>query len=131
MAASAATPMPPAEAPAAPAKKVVPPDKIEGTTLTRAKGGFLGFTIKDNNFVLTFFDADKHKTAPDVALATVRWPVKYQPGDEHAVLNPAPDGVSFTSPRVVRAPHNFKVYLSLFVANSDDAVESYVFDYRD
>ena len=131
VAAPDAKPAAPKPAPVVPAKKVAPPDKIEGVKLTRAQGGFLGMAIKNNNFVLTFFDAEQHKTAPDVSLATVRWPVKYQPGDERTVLNPGSDGVSLTSARIVRAPHNFKVYLSLFVAGNDDPVESYVFDYRD
>lgn len=107
------------------------PPKIEGVTIARPNGSFLGLAIKENNFVLTFYDEHKEKMAPDVARAAVRWPVKYQPNDERTVLNPGDDGFSLTSPRTVRPPHNFKVFLLLFVAGNDDPVESYNLDYRD
>jgi hypothetical protein len=110
-------------------KKAEEPAKIEGFTLNRPNGGFLGLEIKGGNFVVTFYNKEKKKTAVDVARAVVRWPVKYQPLDERTVLNPGgPD--SLTSSKVVRPPHNFKVYLSLFVAGNETPVESHVIDYR-
>jgi hypothetical protein len=105
--------------------------KIEGVTIERPNGTFLGLQIKDNNFVLTFYNKKKEKMAPDVTRATVRWPVKYQPNDERTVLNPGGDEFSLSSPRTVRPPHNFKVYLLLFVDGNDDPVESYNLSYRE
>jgi hypothetical protein len=58
----------------------------------------------------------------------VRWPVKYQPGDERAVLNPS--GTALTSSKVVKPPLVFKVFIGLYVEGNDKAVESYVVDYH-
>src|SRR5262249_51909325 len=132
--ASSAPKAPPASAQkkdAADAKKKEEPPKIDGLTIPRANGTFLGIEIKNNNFVLSFYDAKKKKVAPDLPRATLRWPVKYQPTDERTVLNPGSDGFSLTSPKGIRAPHTFKLYVSLFAEGKDDAAESYVVDYHD
>jgi hypothetical protein len=110
-------------------KKDAPPPKIEGLALNRPNGGYLGLQVLSNNFVLTFYNEKKTKVAPDVVRATVRWPVKYQPAPERTVLNPN-GGFALTSAYNVKPPINFKVYISLFVEGSDQAVESYVVDYH-
>jgi hypothetical protein len=110
-------------------KKEEPPPKIEGLTINRPNGGFLGLQVLNNNFVLTFYNEKKKKVAPDVALGTVRWPVKYQPAPERTVLNPD-GGFALTSGYGVRPPLQFKVFISLFVEGNDQAVESYVVDYH-
>lgn len=103
---------------------------IEGVSIARPGGNYLGLQIVNNNFVLSFYDAQKMKTAPDVARASVRWAVKYQPQDERAVLNPGGDGTSLTSTKNVRPPHDFKVFIGLFVDGSDAAVETYSVDVK-
>ena len=121
-----------ADTPAAPAsKQEEPPGKVEGISISRPGGGFLGLQLKNNNFMLTFYDAKKHKVTPDVSLAALRWPVKYQPGPERTVLNPGYDASSLTSPKAIRPPHDFKLYIALLVEGSDKAVESYAIDFRD
>lgn len=105
--------------------------KIDGLVIPRAKGGFLGLKIVRSNFVLSFYDAKKKPVEVDVTRAAIRWPVKYQPQDEHTVLNPSSDKRALVSARTVRPPYNFKVYLSLFVEGNDHAVESYTLDYHD
>ena len=107
------------------------PAKIEGIAITRPNGSFLGLQLQDNHFVLTFYDKEKKKMAPDVAMAVARWPVKYQKGDERTALTPGADGTSLTSPLFVRPPHSFRLYLGLFKAGSEDAVENYVVDFHD
>ncbi len=102
--------------------------KIDGLEIARPNGTFLGLQIVNNNFVLSFYDAKKHRTTADVSRATLRWAVKYQPQDERAVLNPSGDGQSLTSAKTIRPPHSFKVFLALFVEGSDSAVESYSVD---
>lgn len=104
--------------------------QISGVEIPRPNGAFLGLEIVNNNFVLTFYNAKKEKVAPDVTRATMRWPVKYQPTDERTVLNPGGDGTSLTSPKVVRPPHNFRVFIALFVEGTDSAVETYSIDVR-
>ena len=110
------------------AKKEDPPAVVEGVAIVRPNGGFLGLRVVNNNFVLSFYDAKKKKIDPDVTRAAVRWPVKYQPGDEHAVLNLS--GKTLTSAKVVKPPLVFKVYLGLYNEGSDKAVESYTIDYH-
>lgn len=112
----------------APAAKAEP--TIKGIVLNRPKGGFLGLTVEGNNFKLSFYDAKKKPAPVDVALATARWPVHYSAYDERAVLTPNGDGTALTSPKYVRPPYAFKLYLSLFKEGSQDAVESYVIDFH-
>jgi hypothetical protein len=110
------------------AKKEDAPGVVEGVTIARPNGGFLGLHVANNNFILTFYDAKKKKVAPDVTRAALRWPVKYQPGDEHAVLNAS--GTALTSSKVVKPPLVFKVFIGLYNEGSDKAVESYTVDYH-
>lgn len=99
--------------------------EIPGLEIPRPNGGFLGLDLVKSNFVLTFYNKEREKTAPDVARAVLRWPVRYQKLDERTVLNPAGDGVSLTSAMFIRPPHNFRLSILLFVDGSPDAVESY------
>jgi hypothetical protein len=103
---------------------------VKGIEIERPNGNFLGLEIVGSNFVLSFYDADRKKIAPDVVRGTLRWPVKYQPASERTVLNPGSDGTSLTSLTPVRPPHQFKVFMSLFVEGSETAVESYVVDFH-
>lgn len=113
-----------------PAKKPEPPPVIEGITIPRGSG-FLGIAIVGGTFRLSFYDAEKKPVPPDVARAALRWPVKYQPGDERAVLNPAPDGNSLTSTRVVRPPYQFKLFITLIPADAAaGAGETFVVDFK-
>ncbi len=121
---------PAAMAPSSDERTVNPIGHVDGLVIPRPNGGYLGLQIVSNNFVLSFYNAKKRKVAPDVTRATVRWPVKYQPMDERAVLNPGSDGTSLTSGRTVRPPHNFKVALNLFVEGNDTAVETYNVEYN-
>jgi hypothetical protein len=122
--AAAATPAPPPSVPAAP-----PEGHIDGVALSRPGGGFLGLRLVDGRFVIGFYDADKHPVPVDVAAAALRWPVHYQPADERAYLTPGGDGTVLTSDKVVRPPHRFRVFVSLFRTGSDEAVETYSVDF--
>lgn len=103
---------------------------IEGVTINRPGDAFLGLQVVNGNFVLSFYDKDKNKVAPDRIRASLRWPVKYQPNDERAVLQPGADGTSLTSSKVVRPPFAFRVYVSLFVEGTEEPVESYSIDFH-
>jgi hypothetical protein len=46
------------------------------------------------------------------------------------VLNPDADGTVLTSPKYVRPPYVFRLYLGLFIEGTENAVESYVIDFR-
>jgi hypothetical protein len=114
----------PAAKPAA-AEKAGAANVVEGVEIARPGGGFLGLELTNSRFVLSFYDAQKAKVAPDVTRAILRWPVQYQPQEERTMLTSGSDGTSLTSPKTVRPPHNFKVFISLFPEGSETALETY------
>ena len=109
------------QAPATPA----PEPKIPGFVIPRANGGFLSLQVVDGRFVLAFYGADKKPVAADVTRAAVRWLVHYKVTDERTVLIATADNMALTSPKFVRPPLQFKLYLSLLGENEGDEVESY------
>jgi hypothetical protein len=115
------------EEPAAPAAEEAEPS-IPGTMIPRANGGFLSLEVERNTLKLSFYDAKRKQTEPDVARATARWDPKYKQGQERRVLNPAGDGKSLTS-APIRPPYQFKVFLNL-LSEDGDAVESYTVDFK-
>lgn len=132
--AEVAKPAPPAKAKesAKPAvKKEEPMGKIVGTELARPNGQFLGLSLADGKFKLTFYDKKKKPTKVDVTRALFRWANVHGPGDNRAILNP--DGAnSLVGVQFVRPPYVFKVFVSLLKGDGDEAqvVESYVVDFR-
>ena len=117
-----------ASASAAPAADDDKEGTITGTPIKRDKAGWLGIEIKDNTFVLTFYNDKKKKTAADKTSAVLRWPVHYQPNPERTELTPTSDPAVFSSPYPVKAPHSFNLHITLLSDNKDD-VESYVIDF--
>jgi hypothetical protein len=105
---------------------------IEGMTLNRPNGHFLGLTLQDGKYKLTFYDKKKKPEKVDVARATARWPNIHGPGDHRTVLNPAGDGTYLMGAQFVRGPHNFKLFLTLLREEGDQAkgVETYTVDFR-
>jgi hypothetical protein len=115
-----------------PAKPTPPPEadapaeaKIIGLAIPREKGGFLGLAIEDSKVQLRFYDSKKKLVAPDVAQATMRWTSTKKRGDEYLVLNPAGDGKSLTSDRVIPPPYNFRVLLRLLQGDENAPAEAY------
>ena len=114
-------------------KKEEPPPKIEGMEIARGGDkGFLGVQIVNATFKINFYDAKKKPMAPDVARAALRWDPKYKIGEERVILNPAEKAL--TSPRNIRPPYNFKLFITFFKepAEGADAVvsENYTIDFR-
>ncbi len=120
----------PKAAPKAPAKKDEI-GKIDGQEIPRG-GGFLGLQIVNGNFKLTFYDAKKKPTAPDVARAALRWDAKYKVGNERVVLLPAGDGKSMTAAKAIRPPYMFKLFITLIKEGADESApgETLVVDFR-
>lgn len=114
------TPNPPAE-----------PEML-GQIVARENGTFLGIRIEDQVFKIRFYDTEKKPMTPDVSRIALRWPVNYQPNPERAVLLPADENL-MTSDRIVRAPHSFRLYVTLLsdtAAGADLTAESYVVEFR-
>lgn len=122
---------PKAPAKAAP-KKEEPMGKIEGIEIKRGSG-YLGIALVAGSFKLSFYDAKKKPVDADVPRAALRWPVAYRELDERTVLNRSGDGKSLTSPKVVKPPHNFKLFITLLPGEGtpeESGSETYVVDFR-
>jgi hypothetical protein len=106
--------------------------KIVGLTLNRPNGHFLGLTLQDGKYKLTFYDQKKKPEKLDVTRATARWPNMHGPGDNRTVLNPAGDGTYLLGTQFVRGPYAFKLFLTLLRGEGDSAqaVETYTVDFR-
>ena len=87
--------------------------KIEGMEIKRWSG-FMGIAVVRGNFKITFYDAKKKPVPvpPEIARAALRWSVIYQPKDERVVLNPSEDNKALTSPKVIKPPLNFKLFIT-------------------
>jgi len=105
-----------------------PEPTIEGVSAPRANGGFIGVTVNEAGFKVSFYDKKKKPVDCDVARAAVRWNPGYKIGEERRVLNPSGDGKSLTSSSV-RAPYNFRFYLTLLNENGE-SVESFVLNLK-
>lgn len=109
----------------APAEKKAP--VIPGITIERQSGdGFLGLQLVDTNFKLTFYDKKKEKMQADFKQVLLRWDVIYKKTQERVVLTPAGDGTFVTSPRVIRPPYNFQLFITLISDSKDKDSETYV-----
>ena len=110
-----------------PAAKVEEEPKIDGVTIPRSQGGFLGLSVDNGTFKLSFYDEKKKPMTVDVTRATARWNASHKIGDERTVLNPGPDGKSLIGGKPVRPPFVFKVFLTLLKGEGDEAaaVENY------
>ena len=121
----------PAATPAAKAAgKSVESPKIAGREIARPGKGFVGLEILTGNFRLTFYDENREAVPPAAARAVVRWTPANRPGSEFYALEPSADGKALTSPKAVRPPYQFRLFLSLFAAGADAPFESHTVDFR-
>jgi hypothetical protein len=107
--------------------------KIEGVEIARGEKGFLGIQIVDSTFKLSFYDEKKKPVAPDVDRAALRWDPKYKVGEERVVLTPGDDGKSLSSPKNIRPPYNFKLFVTLVkeaTEGQSPSSETHVIDFR-
>jgi hypothetical protein len=114
------------------AKKEEPPPKIDGIEISRGDKGYMGIQIVNSTFKLSFYDAKKKPITPDVARAALRWDPKYKVGEERVILNPSDKAL--TSPKNIRPPYNFKLFITLFKEPAEGAdpvvSENYTIDFR-
>jgi hypothetical protein len=104
---------------------------IAGITIERkSTEGFLGIEITSNNFKLTFYDKDKKPVRADFGRALLRWDVTYKKAQERLILTAEGDGTYLTSPRVIRPPFNFQLFITLIADGKDDESETYVIRFR-
>jgi hypothetical protein len=125
----------PAPKPGAPKQDTKKEDEIgviEGMTLARPNGHFLGLKLEGGKYKLTFYDKKKKPEKVDVTRATARWPNMHGPGDHRTVLNPAGDGTYLMGAQFVRGPYAFKLFITLLRGEGNEAVgvETYTVDFR-
>jgi hypothetical protein len=115
---------------AEPAKKE---PKIDGIEVPRGELGFLGVEIVNGTFKISFYDKKKKPIAADVMRAVLRWDPKYKVGQERVVLNLSDDGKSLSSPKTIRPPYSFKLFITLLkdaTETADPVGETHVIDFR-
>lgn len=115
------------------AKKDEKPAKIEGIEIPRGPKGYMGIEIVNATFKLSFYDTNKKPVAPDVDRAALRWDPKYKVGEERVVLVPAGDAKALTSPKNIRPPYHFKLFITLLkdAAEGQPPVnETFTIDFR-
>lgn len=112
------------------AKEDEAPARIAGMEITRGAKGFLGLQVSGGTFQLAFYDPKKKPAKADVVRAVLRWTPNYKPGNEIYVLEPSGDGLMLTSPKNVRPPYQFKLFVSLFAGAAEEPTESFVLDFR-
>ena len=100
---------------------------IPGITIERRTDGrLLGLELVSGNFKLTFYDRDKKAVKADFPRVLMRWDVVYKNAQERVILTPAGDGTYVTSPRIIRPPHNFQLFITLIADANDRDSETYV-----
>ena len=110
--------------------------KIEGQSIARAGGGWLGLKVESGTFRLRFYDANKQPVAPDVPRAVLRWKSNRRIAREVVVLTPGGGPNLMTSERTVPPPFNFRLTIVLMRASTGDteaddaAAETIVVDFR-
>ncbi len=114
------------------AKKEEPMGKIEGTTLTRPNGNFLGLTLVEGKYKLTFYEKKKKKPMKVDALRVIaRWHNPHGPGNNQSILNPAGNGTYMMGSQFVRGPHAFNLTLIVVLTEGENAqTETYTVPFR-
>ncbi len=103
---------------------------IEGMEIKRDDGTFLGLTLLDGKFKLSFYDKEKEPMQANVIRVVARWPNVHGPGQNRTVLLPAGDGTYLHGAQFVRPPHVFKLYLILVAVEGSNDTENINVDFR-
>lgn len=129
-------PVPKAEAKAVPAKKddkkkkADEMGKIDGMEIPRGTG-FLGVQISNGVFKITVYNAKKKPTAADFTRVALRWQPANQKGPERTLLLPAGGIGVFSSEKIVKPPHRFRLFITLIKGDGDDApVENLTLEFQ-
>ncbi len=123
-------------APAVPAKKddkkkkADEMGKIDGMEIPRGTG-FLGVQILNGVFKITVYNAKKKPTAADFTRVALRWQPSNQKSPERALLLPAGAIGAFSSEKIVKPPHRFRLFITLIKGDGDDApVENLTLEFQ-
>lgn len=122
-------------APATPKKagdkkeKEAPPPPMEGIVVARGDKGYIGVAVVNGLFVMKFYDDKKRARTPDVAQVALRWEPKNRSTIERTLLTPA-GANSLTSSKVVLAPFNFQLYVTMLGEGGAATGENHVITFQ-
>lgn len=97
-----------------------------GVNIARKKGGWVNVEGSGARVVVKFFDAEKKPVPPDVERGLARFNYTAK-NDVRAPLHR--EGDTLVTPGIVRAPHVFRVILTLLASGATDAEETLTFKY--
>ena len=104
---------------------------IPGIVIQRKdEKGYLGLELADFKYKLTFYGEDKKPIQADVPRALFRWPRKNRSGTERYLLSAGSENSVLTSPRNVKPPHNFRLFIVLLNDDPETESETYVVQFR-
>ena len=104
---------------------------IAGIVIERkAKKGYLGLELVDFKYKLTFYGLDKKPLKADFSRALFRWSRINRSGTERYMLSIGSETSVMTSPRYVKPPHNFRLYIVLLDDDPETESETYVVMFR-
>lgn len=111
-------------------KKADEMGKIEGMEIPRGTG-FLGVQILNGVFKITVYNAKKKPTAADFTRIALRWQPANQKSPERTLLLPAGGIGAFSSEKIVKPPHRFRLFITLIKGDGDDApVENLTLEFQ-
>jgi len=133
---SATVSPPPPVVPAKPGvkkdEKPKPPKEpvIEGVTLPRSNGTFLGFQVVGGQIKVSFYDKKKKPMPVDVSRGFARWPNPRGPGQLSTPL--IPGGTALVGSKPALPPYNYSISFNLLQGEGEDAkvVETYMVPFR-
>ncbi len=104
---------------------------IPGIVIERkAKKGYLGLELVDYKYKLTFYGSDKEPVKADFPRALFRWSKINGSGSERYMLSVGGEKSVLTSPRNVKPPFNFRLFIVLLDDDPETEAETYVVMFR-
>lgn len=117
-------------------KDVAKANNEESTTIPgivierKAEKGYLGLELVDFKYKLTFYDSEKKPRPADFSRALFRWSRVNRSGTERYMLSTGSESSVLTSPRNVKPPHNFRLFIVLLDDDPETESETYVVMFR-
>ena len=102
----------------------------DGMEIARGTG-FLGIQITNGVFKLTAYDAKKKPVAADFTRVALRWQPTNVKSPERTLLVPSGGVGVFSSDKIVKPPHQFRLFVTLIKGDGDDApVENFTVEFK-
>ena len=104
---------------------------IPGIVIERKdQKGYLGLELEDFKYKLTFYGENKEPIKADIPRALFRWSRINRSGSERYMLSAGSEASVLTSPRNVKPPYNFRLFIVLLDDDEETKSETYVVQFR-